>query len=53
MKTFEEIIEKNIAALKKTKGQALDNDLTNLANDTQICINVLQGALREHKNQKL
>jgi len=51
MKTLEEIIEKNIKHLKKTKEMSMSKGHEAMANETQIIINVLLGILSEHKNQ--
>ena len=51
MKTLEEIIERNIKHLKKTKEMSMSKGHEVFANETQIIINVLLGILHEYKNQ--
>ena len=51
MKTLEEIIERNIESLTKGKEMAMSNGHEDLANQIQIGINTLEGALRGYKNQ--
>ena len=51
MKTLEEIINKNIEHLKKAKEMSINKGYEDLANETQININILLGTLHEYKNQ--
>ena len=51
MKTLEEIINKNIEHLKKSKEMSINKGHEDLANETQININILLGTLHEYKNQ--
>jgi len=51
MKTLEEIIEENIKYLTKGKEMAMSNGHEDVANQIQIGLNTLEGAIHKYKNQ--